>query len=575
MMPRRPRAGLPREQIRGTFRRIQGTVIKPDELSVARTSVVIEREPGEARRRILSMSAALLVRDRLVLGVLLAIAAVARLPGLAGRGTFDADQGHDMLVLLHFTRDGIFPLLGPPTSIGDFHHGAFYYLLLAPVAAISNSNPLAVVTAVALMGIAAVAVTWWLARSIGGRLAGLVAGLLLAISPAAIDESTFLWNPNPIPLFAAIALAAAWRAHLTGRARWWVVALGSAGAVFQLHVLGVVFLPPIAALLVDEVRRARRRGDAAAVRRLVAAGLAGLAVIALLFVPLAIHELQTSFSETRRAFAYFTGGSGGGAALDPVQRLFFTLLRIVGWPFVGLVTETAVAASLVLAIVAALATWGVVTTRGERSLAIRWLAGTVAWSAIALSVLAPSLQTVVAGLPNDHYHAFLDPVVVILASVTGIAMASPAAGPRPRVDVTARALLAIALVAVVGLEVSRWPRAADPNGGWPTMQAAGARIVETTGQDPVALVGIPGFKSPDAIGFPIVYAGGALADDPSSAGFIVVPCDRLFESVVGADCGGPAEDRQMRYLAAGGHPLPTLVARFDASPRTAISIYRP
>ena len=57
-----------------------------------------------------------------------------RLPDLATRGTWDADQGHDMLVLRAFVRDGIVPLLGPPTSIGDVHHGALYYYLLSPAA---------------------------------------------------------------------------------------------------------------------------------------------------------------------------------------------------------------------------------------------------------------------------------------------------------------------------------------------------------------------------------------------------------------------------------------------------------
>ena len=62
--------------------------------------------------------------DLAVLLGLIALAAVMRLPDLATRGTWDADQGHDMLVLRAFVRDGVFPLLGPPTSIGDFHHGA-------------------------------------------------------------------------------------------------------------------------------------------------------------------------------------------------------------------------------------------------------------------------------------------------------------------------------------------------------------------------------------------------------------------------------------------------------------------
>jgi hypothetical protein len=531
----------------------------------------------------------LLARDALVLGALLVLAAAVRLPGIATRGRFDGDQGYDMLTLLHFTRDGVFPLLGPPTSIGDFHHGAFYYLLLAPVAAISNSDPIAVVTALALMGAAAVGVTWWLARSIGGRVAGLVAGMLLALSPAAIDESTFLWNPNPIPLFAAIALAAGWQAHRTGRVRWWVVSLASAGIVFQLHVLGVVFLPPVVALLAVDIRRAARAGDGTAARRLVRAGLAGFAVIALLFVPLAIHELQTDFGETRRAIAYFTGGSDGASGLDPFARVFFTMFRIVGWPFVGVVTDAPFASTLVVALAVVLGAWAAATLRGELGLAARWLAGTVAWSALALSLLAPSLQTIVAGLPNDHYHAFLDPVVVVLVSVAAITMAAPGTLPgvatdsapsgrsalRPGVDVAARALLGAVFVLLIALEVSRWP-IPDPNGGWPAAATSGTRIVATTGSDPVALLDLPAFKTPAGTGFPIVMAGGTLTDDLWSAAFIVVPCDRLFENVVGLKCAGPAEDRQMRYLVAdGAHPEPTLVSRFDASPRISISIYRP
>ncbi len=537
-----------------------------------------------------------MARDKLVLGALLVLAAAVRLPGIATRGRFDGDQGYDMLTLLHFTHDGIFPLLGPPTSIGDFHHGAFYYLLLAPVAAISGSDPIAVVTALALMGVAAVGVTWWLARSIGGPVAGLVAGVLLALSPAAIDESTFLWNPNPIPLFAAIALAAGWHAHRTGRVRWWVPSLASAGIVFQLHVLGVVFLPPIIALLAVDARRALRSGGRPQAARLVRAGLAGLAVIALLFVPLAIHELQTDFGEIRHAIAYFTAGSDGAAGLDPFGRIFFTLFRIVGWPFVGVVTDAPFASTLVVALAVTFGAWAAAKLRGDLGLAARWLGGTVAWSAVALSVLAPSLQTVVAGLPNDHYHAFLDPVVVVLVSVAAIAMAAPgtmqahasapAADPmdpgnrergplRPGVDIAARVLLGAAFVLVIALEASRWP-IRDPNGGWPAAAASGTRIVATTGSNPVALLDLPAFKTPAGTGFPIVKAGGTLTDDVWSAAFIVVPCDRLFESVVGLKCAGPAEDRQMRYLGADkAHPEPTLVTRFDASPRISISIYRP
>ncbi len=67
------------------------------------------------------------ISGRLVAPIGLAVlAALLRLPNLATRGTWDGDQGHDMLILRAFVRDGTIPLLGPPTSLGDVHHGAFY-----------------------------------------------------------------------------------------------------------------------------------------------------------------------------------------------------------------------------------------------------------------------------------------------------------------------------------------------------------------------------------------------------------------------------------------------------------------
>ena len=53
--------------------------------------------------------------DAAVLLGLIALAAALRLPNLATRGTWDGDQGHDMLVLRAWIQDGIVPLLGPPT----------------------------------------------------------------------------------------------------------------------------------------------------------------------------------------------------------------------------------------------------------------------------------------------------------------------------------------------------------------------------------------------------------------------------------------------------------------------------
>ena len=125
-----------------------GVPVGPDKLEVARRPVLPVGRSGRgpleaALRRLGPMARAAFERDALVLAGLLALAAAVRFAGLEARGRFDGDQGHDMLVLLRLVRDGTLPLLGPPTSIGDFHHGAAYYYLLAPVAWLTGADPTA------------------------------------------------------------------------------------------------------------------------------------------------------------------------------------------------------------------------------------------------------------------------------------------------------------------------------------------------------------------------------------------------------------------------------------------------
>ena len=523
--------------------------------------------------------------DRLALAAVVVLAAVLRLPNLAERGRFDADQGHDMLTLVAFTRDGVIPLLGPKTSVGEFHHGAFYYFLLAPAAAVSNGDPVVVTGFIALLGIGAVALTWWLARSIAtrmagrqtGSLAGFLAGLMLAVSPAAIDESTFIWNPNPIAFFALLSLAAAWRARTGGRQAWWAVAVGAAGAVAQLHVLGVVFLIGILALGLLELRRDRAVGVGL---------LGGVGIVALLFVPLLAHELQNDFDETRGVLAYLqgdTGSLGGG----PIGALAFTLLRVVGWPLVGLVTDVPQVVAVLLAVTLGFAAWGLRLARGAEGVGYRWLVGLLAWSTLALAFAAPSLQVVVAGLPNDHYHAFVDPVVVILIAIPAASLllrsfAAWRAMRRPEA-LAGTALVGAVVAAILAIELARMPPWVDPDGGWLKARDAGTRVVSVTGGAPVALFGLPDFKLPDAIGFPIEHAGGHVVHPidlfgfPSGTDVFVIACDRLFEPVLERACGGPAEDAFVAGLpeVRAGTAKPRVVDRFDASPRTSISVYAP
>ncbi len=345
---------------------------------------------------------------------LLIVAALARLPDLATRGTWDADQGHDMLVLRALVRDGTIPLLGPPTSIGDVHHGALYYYALSPAAFLTGGDsPLAVAALIALAGIAAVLVTWWLARSMAGPVAGFVAGLAMAISTSAIDESTFIWNPNLIALSSAVALAGAWRAWTTGRPAWWLVAAVGTGLTMQFHVLGVTMLPIVGALLSAD---ARNRPAGPERRRIWRYGAAGLVIVALGFTPLVIHELTNDFSEVNAALAYIRNG-GDPTGVEPLARLLIIGARVLSWPLTGLLTDAAAIGLFAAISVVAIVVWRALAGEPRERGAAVWLGLGLAWTAICLTFLSPSLASVVPGLPNDHYHAFADPMVFAIVGM--------------------------------------------------------------------------------------------------------------------------------------------------------------
>ena len=500
---------------------------------------------------------------------IVALAALVRLPGLDARGAWDADQGHDMLVLDALVHRGEVPLLGPRTSVGTFHHGAVYYYLLAPAAAVSDSDPVAVTFEIALFGIAAVGVVWWLARLIGGPLAAAAAGLLAAVSPAGIDESTFIWNPNLIPFAAAVAFAAALMAWQSRHVRWWVLAAAGAMVTMQCHVLGAVAVPPLLAGFLADVRRRRAAGDD--LGPVLRAGLAGAAIIALSYIPLAVNELTHDFAETRAIVAYLGGAGASPSDTGILTQIVMVGLRSITWPFVGLISDR-VALSIIAAVAwAALAGLAVLLGRRSDQVGARWLMASIGWSVLALAVFAPSLAVITPGLPNDHYHAFLDPLVLALA---GAGLARLAAVGVPH-GLGRMAPLAGALGGLlVAMGVLAWPPAVSPDGGWALADRAAARVVGDVGDRPFALDGIPPFKSADALRFPLQHRGAiplddaVVADDGAKVAAVLV-CDPLFSDAVGATCGGPAEAAWQTTAAAGL----ALADRFEAGPRRVISVY--
>jgi 4-amino-4-deoxy-L-arabinose transferase-like glycosyltransferase len=513
--------------------------------------------------------------DRLALPTLLLVGAALRLPDLATRGTWDGDQGHDMLVLRTFVRDGVVPLLGPPTSIGDVHHGAWYYYLLSPAAALTGGDsPLAVVALIALAGIAAVGIVWWLARSVGGPIAGAIAGLAMATSAAAIDESTFIWNPNLIALSSAVALAGAWKAWSGGDRRWWLLAALGMAVTMQCHVLGIALLPIVAAPFLADARR----------RPLGAVWVGVIAILLLAYLPLLVNELTTGFSEIAAAAAYASSDRSGADVAVPI-RFGIVALRVLSWPLTGLITDGFVAGSVATIGVIAIILWRWRTTDVAERFVVRWFGLGLLWTVAFLTIAAPSLAAVVRGLPNDHYHAFADPMVFVLVGLGVAALLREARAPAGAV------VAGLLVIVLASWNLTHLPPQVHPDGGFPAGDLAAKQVdsvLRSQGVDrsqATRIRSLPDFKSTEALAYPLARLGraysadlpkgrlalGSAANADAGAG-VVIMCDQLFRDAIGADCGGPAEDAAASS-GGGGTGTPTLIDRFEAAPGRWLSVY--
>lgn len=508
--------------------------------------------------------------DLLALAVVLGIGAALRLVSLPTRGGWDRDQGVQLLTVHAFVHDGTVPLVGPAiVSLGasGLHHGALYYDLLAPAAWLSRTDPSVVVLTIVAAGLAAIAATWWLGRLIGGPLAGLIAGLLMAVSASEVWLSTFIWNPTLLPFGGGLAVAGAWWAWERRRPLGWPLAAVGLLVAMQAHILGALLLPPLVVLLVADVRRTHRP---AAIRRLRRAIVLAIAILVIGYTQLIANELTTGFSETRALVAYL-GGGGSPSDIGLLDRLLVAGIRILEWPLAGLLTDAPTVALIVTIAVLVALVWRLRrgTVRERRFL--RWAALTLAWCWVVLGLMVPSLATVVQELPVDHYHAFLDPIVVVVLAL-GIAAAIERTRAVVKGAPAVRSVAVVGLAAVVVWNLANQPPLISPDGGWPAAQRAGARIVAAANGAPIAFIGLPAFKGPQAYEFPVVRAGASLETPAAlpTGGLLVVLCEPAFETAIGRPCRGPAEDDAAR---ASGRST-DLIVRFTAAPGRELSVYR-
>jgi mannosyltransferase len=195
-------------------------------------------------------------------------------------------------------------------SLAEDRHPPVYYLLLRGWTLLFGTDDFAVRSMGVLIGALAVLPAYGIGRRLGGRRAALLGALLLALNPFLVWYSQEARMFMPATTFVLVGLYGVVR--LADSPRWWgalLIVLGFVAALYS-YLYSAFILPVAGAWLLLMWWRDRDQGRAPAAS--FWPGVAALAVVGLLFLPLARAAWLVSGAESTpgRAFAGLLPGLG-------------------------------------------------------------------------------------------------------------------------------------------------------------------------------------------------------------------------------------------------------------------------
>ncbi len=215
--------------------------------------------------------------------------------------TFLGDEGRDGLVVKRILVDGDYPLLGPPTSVGNMYLGPLYYYMMSVPMGIFWLEPVAAAGMVALIGSLTVVLVYLLARSWFGFFPAVLAALTYSISPVNIIYSKSSWNPNPEPFFATLIILGLYKIHKTKDFRWFILVGGALAFAIQMHYLALLLLPTILVFYLYEAFRKIPK------KSLFLGTSLGILSFIFLMLPLVIFDFKYNFLNFRSLINILSG----------------------------------------------------------------------------------------------------------------------------------------------------------------------------------------------------------------------------------------------------------------------------
>ncbi len=220
-----------------------------------------------------------------------------------------------------------FPFTGLKTSFG-FRNPPLFIYLLAPFFVFTTDPRFAMVGLITL-GSVAIALFGFTARRLLTPKAGLIAALMVAFLPNAVQHCRQLWGHDVQLFFAALCFFATERSLRDYRARWFIISILSAAFAQACHLSGMFLwcLPTFAALSFPKTKFIRIVG-------------AEILIVIFVYLPWLAEEAgwtvatprpDGNFANTKLMISIFTGGGNS----TPVETPFHPF-----WGWFGVLTDS-------------------------------------------------------------------------------------------------------------------------------------------------------------------------------------------------------------------------------------------
>lgn len=353
------------------------------------------------------------------------------------------DEVGEALTALRIAQGSVTPFVGMVPYYGPVHAD-----LLALVLRFYQ-DPLVPRLFNLLMGSLTAVVTYLFGRAIHNRLAGVVAGLLLATSSTHIVVNSHIaYGSDATPFFST--LACVFLLLAVSRNNAWL--FGAAGVYFafavQTHPVAVAIAPGLVLwFLLSRSRWSwfRRPG-------LYLAGLATIAAYSPVIIPIALNPYRFQFSIATRSYANATEHSAE-AYLGNLQNLIVEVWRMVGAQYLGASRPLLYLADpLILAFALIVPAALIVSVRRGRSLPAFVLA--------SAGLIVPYFLKQYEDFPyfTRYVALLLPPIYVLVGSIAADVWESFRAGiwlRQPSIRKPGRLLVCLLVIAIIVLPFQR------------------------------------------------------------------------------------------------------------------------